>query len=56
MKIDGTTGSMEHTTIRPKQGTYVDMRAERDLLVAFSACPDMPVGGKPVKVTIYEAD
>jgi len=56
MKIDGVTGRMEHTTIRPKPGTYVDLRAEMDLLVAFSACPDLPVGGKPVKVTIYESD
>jgi len=54
MKIDGVTGKMEHTTIRPKPGSYVDFRAEMDLLVAFSACPDMPVGGKPVDVMIYE--
>lgn len=54
MKIDGTTGRMDHTTIRPKARTYVDLRAEMDLLVAFSACPDMPVGGKPVHVAIYE--
>ena len=54
MKIDGTTGRMDHTTIRPKPGTYVELRAEMDLLVAFSACPDMPVGGKPVDVVIYE--
>jgi uncharacterized protein YcgI (DUF1989 family) len=56
MKIDGVTGRMEHTTVRPEPGTYVDLRAERDLLVAFSACPDPPVGGKPVTVEIYEAD
>ncbi|OGQ78538.1 MAG: hypothetical protein A3G40_07805 [Deltaproteobacteria bacterium RIFCSPLOWO2_12_FULL_57_22] len=55
MKIDGLTGRMEHTTIRPKPGSYVDLRAETDLLVAFSACPDLPVGGKPVKATIFEA-
>ncbi len=55
MKIDGTTGRMEHTTIRPKPGTSVDLRAERDLLVAFSACPDLPVGGKPVHVAIFDA-
>lgn len=54
MKIDGATGRMEHTTIRPTPGTYVDLRAETDLLVALSACPDLPVGGKPVGVTIYE--
>ncbi|MGH7772212.1 MAG: DUF1989 domain-containing protein [Candidatus Binatia bacterium] len=54
MKIDGKTGKMEHTQIRPKPGSYVDLRAEMDLLVAFSACPDLPVGGKPVGVMIYE--
>jgi len=25
-----------------------------DLLVALSACPALPVGGKPVDVLIYE--
>jgi uncharacterized protein YcgI (DUF1989 family) len=54
MKIDGTTGRMEHTQVRPKPGSYVDMRAAMNLLVAFSACPDLPVGGKPVDVMIYE--
>jgi len=54
MKIDGVTGRMEHTTIRPQPGTYMDLRAEMDLLVAFSACPDLPVGGKPVDLLIYE--
>jgi hypothetical protein len=56
MKIDGASGRMEHTTIRPEPGTYVDLRAERDLLVALSACPDLPVGGQPVTVAIYEPD
>jgi len=54
MKIDGKNGKMEHTQVRPKPGSYVDIRAEMDLLVAFSACPDLPVGGKPVDVEIYE--
>ncbi|MBI4529818.1 MAG: urea carboxylase-associated family protein [Deltaproteobacteria bacterium] len=54
MKIDGVTGKMEHTSIRPKPGSYVDLRAEMDLLVALSACPDLPVGGKPVNLMIYE--
>lgn len=56
MKIDGRTGIMEHTTIRPKTPAQVDMRAERDLLAAFSACPDMPVGGKPVDVAIFDPE
>jgi uncharacterized protein YcgI (DUF1989 family) len=54
MKIDGKTGKMDHTQVRPKPGSYVDLRAEMDLLIAFSACPDLPVGGKPVDVVIYE--
>lgn len=54
MKIDGATGRMEHTQVRPQPGNYMDIRAEMDLLVAFSACPDLPVGGKPVDVSIYE--
>ena len=54
MVIDGKTGRMDHTTVRAKPGSYVDLRAEMDLVVALSACPDMPVGGKPVDVLIYE--
>ena len=54
MKIDGGTGKMEHTQVRPKQGNYMDLRAEMDLLAALSACPDLPVGGKAVDVMIYE--
>ncbi|MBI1993640.1 MAG: urea carboxylase-associated family protein [Deltaproteobacteria bacterium] len=54
MKIDGATGRMEHTTVRAKPGDYVELRAEMNLLVALSACPDMPVGGKPVDIMIYE--
>jgi uncharacterized protein len=54
MTIDGKTGKMAHTTVRAKPGSYVDLRAEMDLLVAMSACPDMPVGGQPVDVVIYE--
>lgn len=54
MKIDGVTGKMEHTQIRPKEGSYMDLRAEMDLLVALSACPDLAVGGKPVDVMIYQ--
>ena len=54
MIIDGKTGVMEHTTVRAKPGSYVDLRAEMDLLVALSACPDMPVGGQPLDFVIYE--
>ena len=54
MKIDGTTGRMEHTQVRPQPGNFMDLRAEMDLLVALSACPDLAVGGKPVDVLILE--
>ena len=54
MIIDGKTGTMEHTTVRPKPGSYLDLRAEMDLIVAASACPDMVVGGKPFDFVIYE--
>lgn len=39
---------------RPQPGNFMDLRAEMDLLVALSACPDLEVGGKPVDVSIYE--
>jgi uncharacterized protein YcgI (DUF1989 family) len=54
MIIDGVSGKMEHTQVRPAEGNYMDIRAEMDLLVALSACPDLAVGGKPVDVMIYE--
>jgi len=54
MKIDGVTGKMEHTLVRPRSGNYIDIRAEMDLLVALSACPGLAVGGKPVDIMIYE--
>jgi uncharacterized protein YcgI (DUF1989 family) len=54
MQIDGVTGKMAHTQVRPRSGNYMDIRAEMDLLVALSACPDLAVGGKPVDVQIYE--
>jgi hypothetical protein len=53
MKIDGATSRMEHTAIRPSSVAHVDLRAELDLFVALSACPDLAVGGKPVGV-VYE--
>lgn len=54
MQIDGVTGKMAHTLVRPRPGNYMDIRAEMDLLVALSACPDLAVGGNPVDVIIYE--
>jgi len=46
MEIDGTTGAMLHTKVRPPAGTYVTLRAEMDLLAALSVCPDPVVPTK----------
>lgn len=56
MDIDGKTGIMQHTEHRPPQPEHMDFRAEMDLVVAASACPDLAaIGlGQEVKVTIYE--
>jgi uncharacterized protein len=54
MIIDGTSGRMRHSQVRPKPGNYMDIRAEMDLLIALSACPDLPVGGQPVDVVIFD--
>ena len=56
MDIDGKTGTMEHTQIRPTKPEHVDFLCEMDLIVAFSACPDMAAtgGGKEVTITIFE--
>jgi uncharacterized protein YcgI (DUF1989 family) len=54
MEIDGKTGKLAHTAIRPSRAAHVDLEAEIDCLVGISACPDTTVGGKPVGVTIYE--
>ena len=40
MRIDPETGIMYDTTVRPKDEAHVDFRAEMDLLVAASACPE----------------
>lgn len=54
MEVDPKTGQLEHTLLRPKPGTYVLLRAEMDLVCAFSACPDVIVGGKEVTVSVLE--
>jgi len=56
MDIDQATGGMKRTQIRPDAPVPVELRAERDLLVAFSACPDMAskTGGLEVRATILE--
>ena len=45
MRIDGKTGSMEHSPVRARPGTFVILRAEMDLIAALSVCPDLIAGG-----------
>jgi uncharacterized protein YcgI (DUF1989 family) len=53
MRIDPLTGVMYDTTIRPKEEAHVDFRAEMDLLVAASACPESG-RGQAIRVEIYD--
>ena len=56
MEIDQAAGTMKRTQIRPAEPVPVEFRADCDLLVAFSACPDMAsgTGGREVRATIFE--
>jgi hypothetical protein len=52
-------GELEHSPIRPgPEGASVTLRAEMDLLVAFSTCPDMAGRREAAKagatVTVFE--
>jgi uncharacterized protein YcgI (DUF1989 family) len=53
MEIDPDSGKMLDTFIRPKNGAYVDLKAEMDALVALSACPESG-RGLSVKVLIFD--
>ena len=53
MRIDPDTGIMYDTMTRPKDEAHVDFRAEMDLLVAASACPESGRGGA-IRVEIYD--
>jgi uncharacterized protein YcgI (DUF1989 family) len=53
MEIDPRTGVMLDSTTRPARPTNVDLRAEMDLLVAVSACPESG-RGRPIAVEILE--
>lgn len=37
----------------PEGGAYVTFRAEKDCLVAVSACPDLSIGGREVLVSSF---
>ncbi len=53
---DTASGEIKHTPNRPKDPIYIDFRAEMDLAVAASACPDLaaPDFGQPIQALIYE--
>jgi uncharacterized protein YcgI (DUF1989 family) len=52
MDIDGATGAMRYTTVRPKSPAQVQLLALIDCLVGVSACPDPVVGGKDAEVRV----
>ena len=56
MTIDQQTSGMKRTQIRPEKLVNLELRAERDLLVGFSACPDMAskTRGLEVNATVFE--
>ncbi len=56
MEIDQKTGRMKRTQIRPEKPVKIELQAERDLLVGFSACPDMAskTRGLEVGATVFE--
>jgi uncharacterized protein len=53
MRIDPETGAMYDTMIRPNDEAHIDFRAEMDLLVAVSACPESG-RGQAIRVEIYD--
>lgn len=56
VEIDTVTGEIKHSPIRPERPIRFDLRAEMDLVVAASACPDLaaPHFGQPIQATIFE--
>jgi uncharacterized protein YcgI (DUF1989 family) len=53
MRIDPETGIMYDTMVRPKEGAHVTFRAEMDLLVAASACPESG-RGQAIRVEMFD--
>jgi uncharacterized protein YcgI (DUF1989 family) len=53
MRIDPDTGVLYDTMIRPTDEAHVDFRAEMDLLVAASACPESG-RGQAIRVEIFD--
>jgi uncharacterized protein len=56
IRLELPSGKMFNTSIRPKPGTYIEFRAERDALVAISACPDLTVGGKEIVAEVFDSE
>ncbi len=52
LSIEFPSGRLSNTLIRPRPGTYVEFEPVIDVLVAISACPDLTVGGKEIRVEI----
>ena len=52
MLIDGQTGRMTRSTVRPRQPVPIGLLALMDCLVAVSACPDLAVGGRDIRVSV----
>ena len=55
VEIDTRTGAIRHSPVRPAAPAAVDLRAEMDLILAASACPDLaaPRFGQPIRAMIY---
>src|SRR5262245_12839032 len=53
MRIDEETGIMYDTMVRPKNEAHVDFRAEMDLLIAASACPESG-RGQAIRIEVYD--
>jgi uncharacterized protein YcgI (DUF1989 family) len=53
-EIDTASGAIKPSPVRPSKPVVVDLRAEMDLVLALSACPDkeVPASGAPVRVAI----
>jgi uncharacterized protein YcgI (DUF1989 family) len=54
LELELPSGRLRNTSIRPKPGTYIEFEAQRDSLIAISACPDLTVGGKEIRVEILQ--
>ena len=56
MAIEQASGAMKRTQVRPAAAVALELLAQRDILVAFSACPDQAsiTGGLEVMATILQ--